>query len=185
MRTFDNGKTYDLALCLFDVIGSFPNEEDNIKIIRNAKNILCDGGLFVLSVMNMELTEAIVPDKQKGDVMHNPKLLLNLQPSSIMQKSGNIFNPNHMVIDTVGRLVYRKEQFSDDNRLSAEYVIRDRRYTMPDIVGVLENEGFSILDRRYVRAGHFDDPLSSTDSHAKEILIVAKKENLKGVVNEG
>ena len=176
VRTFESNQLYDVAICLFDVIGSFPNEEDNISIIRKAHDIICEGGLLILSVMNMELTEAIVSDKHKGDVMHDSKLLLDLQPSSIMQRSGNVFNPNHMVIDTVSRLVYRKEQFSDDNRLSAEYVIRDKRYTMPEIVGLLENEGFSVIDKRYGSSGHFDEPLGATDSHAKEIIVVAKKE---------
>lgn len=44
-----------------------------------------------------------------------------------------------------------------------------------EIVGMLQKKGFKIIDKRYVRAGHFDKPLESNDPHAKEILIIARK----------
>ena len=43
------------------------------------------------------------------------------------------------------------------------------------IEGRQQKKGFKIVDKRYVRAGHFDEALKSSDSHAKEILIIAKK----------
>ena len=56
IRKFKSIKKYDLALCLYDVIGSFPKENDNIAIIKKAYTLLKKGGYFVLSVMNFELT---------------------------------------------------------------------------------------------------------------------------------
>ena len=71
----------------------------------------------------------------------------------------------------------RKEQFpiTKSNDLPAEYVIRDKRYTMNEIVTLVSNEGFKVLEKRYVQAGNFDKPLESTDSRAKEILIICQK----------
>ena len=79
------------------------------------------------------------------------------------------------ILSGASSLVYRKEQFGDDNSLSAEYIIRDKRYTMCEIEALLIKCKFEILDKRYVRAGHFDESLSALDKHAKEICIVARK----------
>lgn len=125
--------------------------------------------------MNMELTENIVPKEKKGSMKKNPNILMKLPPSNIMQANGDIFNPEFLAIDTDTGLVYRKEQFSGDNGLSAEYVIRDKRYTRKEICNLIERQGFEILDIFFVRAGHFDEPLEALDTHAKEICIVAKK----------
>ena len=176
VREYAEKEEYDLALCLYDVIGLFPAEEDNRRIIENAYGALKPGGYFVISVMNMELTEYLVPDSNKGIVSENPELLLNLKPGNIMQKTGDIFDPEYIVIDTVENLVYRKEQFVEDERLPAEYVIRDKRYRMEEISKLIEGTGFSVERKAYVRAGHFDEELEATDGHAKEILIIARKQ---------
>lgn len=176
-RDYADGKVYDKVICLYDVIGSFPDEEDNLKIIKTAYKHLKKGGYFIISVMNMELTESIVPDTNKGNIKENADIIRKLPPSRIMQSSGNIFDPKYLAIDTVTGLVYRKEQFSDDDNLSAEYIIRDKRYKMDEIIEKLKMEGFEIEndESRYVRAGHFDEPLKNTDLHAKEICVVAYK----------
>ena len=175
IRKFESKEKYDLSVCLYDVIGSFPNPEDNQDIVNKAYSLLNDGGFFVISVMNMELTESIVPNSQKGDVMRDSSLLLRLKPSSIMQHTGDIFNPSFIVIDEKSGIVYRKEQFSDDEKLPAEYVIRDKRYRMKEIVDILEKSGFSVLEKRYVQAGKFETSLHALDKHAKEIFVIAKK----------
>lgn len=175
VRTYRDGKKYDKVLCLFDVIGSFPDMEDNQKIIQTAYAHLKKDGIFILSVMNMEYTQSVAHKKNVGNLNKQPDILQKLLPSNTMQSSGNIFNPDYFAIDTPSGLVYRKEQFSNDDSLSAEYVIRDKRFTRNEIISVLENEGFEILDSRYVRAGHFDEKLHAKDSHAKEICIVARK----------
>ena len=92
-----------------------------------------------------------------------------------MKITGNIFDPEYIVIDTRTDLVYRKEQFDDDSNLSAEYVIRDKRYRMKEIRQLVKEIGFEILTSRYVRSGHFEEELTATDIHAKEICIVARK----------
>ncbi len=163
----------DVILCLYDVIGSFPKEKDNINIIKAARRNLKKNGIFICSVMNMHLTENIC--KYKFDVYSDPKRLFKLRASQIMQKSGNIFNPENFVIDTKTGLVFRKEIFKDDGFLDSEYIIRDKRYRLNEIKSLLKENGFIVLDSRFVRAGRFDNPLKATDLDAKEILIVARK----------
>lgn len=165
---------YDVILCLYDVIGSFPVDTENEKILKNIYNHLKYGGYAVISVMNMELTE-----KQAkyvvDDIRNDPKKLLNLKPSNIMQKTGNIFDAEYYIIDKKSKLVYRKEQFDNDGDLSAEHVIRDKRYTKNEIYGMCDKIGFTIKDVRFVRSGEWENRLNNTDPKAKEILLILQK----------
>ena len=163
----------DCILCLYDVIGSFPNEKDNNKIIKNAYKLLNQGGVFILSVMNMELTTHIA--KNNFDVYKNPKKLFRIKASQIMQKTGDVFNPDTYVIDKHTGLVFRKEIFKGDGFLDSEYIIRDKRYTRNEIESILKCNGFEIIESKYVSAGKFDNALENINSHAKEILIICKK----------
>lgn len=93
-----------------------------------------------------------------------------------MQATGNVFNPDYFILDEQAHLVYRKEQFERDDLLSSEYLVADYRFTKSEIEAMLMDNGFSIVDSRYVQAGNWDVPLSATDKNAKEILLVVKKE---------
>lgn len=172
VRNLKLTKKADVILCLYDVIGSFPTPSENLKIIKTAKRNLKKGGLFICSVMNMELTESLC--KYKFDIYKNPKELFKLKASQTMQQTGNIFNPNNFIIDTSTNLVFRKEMFKGDGFLDSEYIIRDKRYTKAEILTLLQNNGFEILESRFVRAGKFDESLNATDKNAKEILIIAR-----------
>jgi len=166
---------YDLVLCLYDVVGSFPDERDNIRIISNAYDLLVPGGYMFISVMNMELTEHLAHQSHIGPISKDPKILFDLKASDIMQRTGNVFDPDHYAIDTVTGLVFRKEQFHSDGRLSVEYVIRDKRYRRDELEGLLTGAGFEIIESAYIQAGRWGQPLASTDPRAKEILVIAKK----------
>ena len=37
-------KYFDVAICVYDVIGSFPDEDDNLKVLKNIYNHLYSGG---------------------------------------------------------------------------------------------------------------------------------------------
>ena len=177
IRTYVTEKKFDLITCLYDVVGSFPEKKDNLSIIKKAYKLLKDGGYFVISVMNFELTDKIVPESQKGDLSQNPSILMHLEPSTEMMSTGNIFKPQYLAIDTNTHLVFRKEQFTSykNTYLPAEYVIRDKRYTKDEIERILTNEGFKIIQTSFVNAGHFSKNYLSTSPEAKEILIIAKK----------
>lgn len=168
------GNKYDNIICLYDVVGSFADEKDNNKILKRAYENLNKGGLFILSVMNMELTNTVCHPHNFVSVEDNPEALIGLKASSTMQTSGEVFNPDFFIIDKDTGLVYRKEQFDNNNELSAEYLIRDKRYTMNEITSLVESIGFTIEQKMYTSAG-FSQSLTFDDIHAKEILIVAKK----------
>ena len=175
VRVFRDGKKYDKVICLFDVIGSYPTENENKKIIKTAYEELKSGGYFILSVMNMELTESMCKKELKGSIYKQPEILERLMPSNTMQKSGMIFDPDYYAVDTDKRLVFRKEQFYNDENLPAEYIIRDKRYTKNEICEMLTRFDFKIVESRYVQAGKFDVSLKATDRKAKEICIVCQK----------
>ena len=94
-----------------------------------------------------------------------------------MQKSGNVFH-KEMIINTDDGLVYRKEQFREDNGLDAEYVIADKRYTEEEFREKLDAYGFEIIEVRYVKAGAWRNKLDRYDANAKEILFVAQKKKM-------
>ncbi len=173
-RNVDLKETTDLALCLYDVVGSFVNPEDNMAILQNIYRHLKPSGYLVMSVMNLELTSAIATNKVPN-VQKNLEALAGLKPSRIMQKSGNVFNPDYFLLETETGVVYRKEQFENEGELSAEYAIRDKRYNREEICGMLKNVGFQIKEARYVQAGRWEDELTSQNPAAKEILIFAVK----------
>ena len=175
LRDYRPDRTFDIVLCLYDVIGSFPDDSDNEAIVETLASCCEVGGYLVVSVMNMELTRHLAHPSNICDVESDPKVLFDLPPGDVMHKSGDIFDPDLYLIDTKTGLVYRKEQFGEDSSLPAEYVIRDRRYTATEITGLVARHGFDIVDHRYVRAGRWDEPLEPTDPKAKEILVIARK----------
>lgn len=172
VRKYRAKEKQDAVVCLYDVIGSFRDEKENYQIIRSIWLNLKPKGRAVVSVMNMELTEHLV--KYRGNVKENPELLLTLNSSNIMRKSGDIFDPDYYLIDSVDGLVYRREQFEDDDDLAAEYIVADRRYTKLQIISLFQSIGFKIIDVRYVQAGHWDKSLEPTDKKAKEIVLVVE-----------
>lgn len=164
---------FDVIICLYDVIGSYRTESENLSIINSIYKKLKSGGRCVVSVMNMELTQHIAT--HKCHVRENANELTALPASEIMQSSGNIFKPEYFLLDEEDHLVYRKEQFHHDNYLSSEYVLADYRFTKNEIVKGFESRGFKVLSAEYVQTGHWDKPLSAIDERAKEILVVAEK----------
>lgn len=171
-RKFNLGVKYDCILCLYDVIGSFRKTDDNIRIIRSIKRNLRKGGYAVISVMNMELTNSIAI--HKDSISKNPNSLLHLPPSKTMESSGNVFKPEYFLVNEDDGLVYRKEQFVSGEQLFTEYLVADKRYSMTEIKELISAEGLSVVESRYVQAGHFDNSLNAVDKKAKEILLIIK-----------
>ena len=52
------GERFDAALCLYDVVGTFPDNRENFAILRNIASHLKRGGRLLLSVMNLEMVES-------------------------------------------------------------------------------------------------------------------------------
>jgi 2-polyprenyl-3-methyl-5-hydroxy-6-metoxy-1,4-benzoquinol methylase len=172
-RTSEVGEQFDLGVCLYDVIGSYTDGHSNSDILKNLARHIKDGGYVFLSVMNMELTERVA--KNRFSISTDPDTLLSLPPSNIMEKSGNVFNPDYYLIDTDKKIVYRKEQFHEGEELFGELIVRDRRYTQEEIVQMCVAVGLKVIWSRFVRAGHWEEPLDRGSDRAKEILVMCRK----------
>lgn len=166
-------ETFDAALCLYSVVGASPSARDNRSILRNLARHLKSGGLALISVMNRELIHRVA--RQRGDPYKDPRLLDRLRPSNTMQRTGDVFDPRHILYDEGRGVVYRKEQFLEDGLLSAELVVRDRRYSKDEIESACRKAGLAPLWSRYVSAGRWRTSLSAADVKAKEILVLARR----------
>jgi len=166
-------KEFNVALCIYDVIGSYTDNNENIKILENIYNNLARGGYALISVMNHELTKHLA--KYSFSFEKEPNKLLELVASSIMEKTGDIFNPDHYMLDTNSNVVYRREQFDSGNELQKELIVRDYRYSKQEIEDMSKNVGFSVVMSRYVQAGKWDVELDATNEKAKEILLLCRK----------
>ena len=164
---------FELGICLYDVIGSFVDEHSNFEILKNLANHIKEGGCIFISVMNLELTERLA--KNWFSLSSDPDKLLSLTPSSTMEKSGNVFNPDYYLIDRESKIVYRKEQFRTGEDLYEELLVRDRRFTIEEITHMCVLAGLQVKWARFVRAGHWDEALDRESEKAKEILVMCQK----------
>jgi 2-polyprenyl-3-methyl-5-hydroxy-6-metoxy-1,4-benzoquinol methylase/GNAT superfamily N-acetyltransferase len=164
---------FALGICLYDVVGSYADDRQNVAILMNLSKHIQPGGYVFLSVMNMELTDRIA--KHRFSVVSQPDSLLKLPPSNRMERSGDIFDPDFYMIDDDTRVVYRKEQFRKGEELFEELLVRDRRYTEQEIRQMCSGAGLEVVWTRFVRAGHWDEPLERTSDRAKEILVMCRK----------
>lgn len=172
-RTICTGELYDAALCLYDVVGSYVSIESNQMLLNNLAKHLKPGGISIISVMNYELTNKEA--KYKFSFAENPDKLLSLMPSTIMEKTGDVFCGDYLMLDEKEHIVYRREQFTMGTDLPKELIVRDRRFTMNEIVGMCEEAGLEVLFSRYVSATDWNVPRTATDHHAKEILLKCRK----------
>lgn len=172
-RQYTNDKKAELVLCLYDVIGTFADDKDNIKIIKTAFDLLENDGIAVFSVMNYESTLANA--KKTFVFADEPDKLLTLAASDIMEKTGDVFDSDYYIVDTETHIVYRKEQFSSGTGLPVEMIVRDRRYTKNEITAMCENVGFEVLDSKYTNASGWNKEYDADSKRAKEILVVCKK----------
>ena len=173
-REWKSEKPVDLALCLYDVVGSFPRDGDNEAVVKNIADNLSDGGWAVFSVSNWDfLDRHEVRTIDFDDEPTAVRALFGLLPTKTMQKSGEFFDERCVLVDEKRRLVCHKEQFPFGKGLpSGEFLIRDRRFTAAEISAWLDVAGLELVQTRFVRAGFKVEYAVST---GKEILLFAKK----------
>lgn len=170
-RTWRSKNRFNLILCLYDVIGSFPDDASNEAIVRNIVRHLAPGGHAVLSVSNIRFRKTsalpLLNGREKSKFLRS---IFRLRPSKTMSTTGEFFDAKASVRDASGR-VYHKEQFpAGDSRLPGEYLVVDRRYTSGEIQRLLTDAGLKVVLRRFVRSG-FGEVFSEPDG--KEILVIA------------
>lgn len=174
-RTLQLQRIFDAGFCLYDVVGSFPDDNDNLRILQNLTSHVKPGGFVVLSVMNYELTARRCKPENLVSVVAEPDKLLSLPPSGIMEKTGDVFQPDFYLVDEDTHVIYRKEQFVEGESLPRELIVRDKRFTKEEIERLCEQAGLQVLSSRFVRAGQWRNPLSRLDDNAKEILTICRK----------
>lgn len=162
----------DAVLCLYDVIGSYVDSDDNIRIIKSIRRHLQPGGKALISVMNFDLTYRKA--RHFFNLRKEPNRLLQLRPSTIMERTGDVFHPDYYMIDEATEIVYRKERFTEGSELPTQLLVRDRRYRRSDIAAQCTINGLRVLWARYVRAGQWEVELAPEDDNAKEILLLCE-----------
>jgi len=163
----------DVVICLYDVVGTYADNEENKKILRNIVRHLKPGGTAIISVMNYELT--LAQAKNTFRLSQEPSALLSLRPSSIMETTGNIFDSDYYLVDTESGVVYRREQFRRGSALPVELIVRDKRFTAKEIKDACEEVGLSVEYYKYVSAKDWNTGYGPTDRAAKEILLKCKR----------
>ena len=175
-RYFVSDLKASLVLCLYDVVGTYSSDIDNIKIIKSAYDLLKPGGIAVFSVMNYVST--IKQAKYVFSFEKEPDRLLDLPVSNIQETTGEITDPDYYLVDSEKHLVYRKERFSKGRNLPAELIVKDKRYTKEEIIELCISIGFTIVEAKYTNASGWNVDYSPDDRKAKEILVVCRKEIL-------
>jgi len=164
---------FDAVICLYDVVGTYAENDENRKILQNLARHLKRGGKALISVMNFELTARRATNF--FNLGEQPDKLLELPASPTMETTGDVFDPRYYLIEEETKVVYRKEQFSAGQSLPVELIVRDRRFRTAEIEEMCRDAGLDVVWSRFVRAGHWDEPLTNDDDHAKEILILCNK----------
>jgi SAM-dependent methyltransferase len=165
------GRQFDGVILLYDVIGSYADDESNEAILENAARHLRTGGVLVFSVMSWSYTWKRA--KHTASMTSNPGALMKVKPSAIMETSGDVFDPDHYLCDDETHLVYRREQFGPGNGLPSELVVRDRRYTDDEVRRMVAKAGLRLVELSPVRAGKWQMPCEAGEG--KELLAVARK----------
>lgn len=174
-------KKFDTVLCLYDVVGSFVDNKENIRILECVAQHLKPDGTALISVMNYELTEQQASNT--FSLEEEPNKLLDLKAGNIMEQTGDIFKPDFYLVDKETHIVYRKEQFTERTEkpdLPIELIVRDRRFKKNEMEEMCNSVGMEVKWARYVSAGKWDYALESCDSHAKEILVLCRKRGSNG-----
>lgn len=167
---------FDLAVCLYDVIGTSASADDDLLIMRNVAARLTPGGYVVASVMNTSVTSPRLPVAHRLDTTTDfITALEGLSPSATMETTGSVFDPNLLLL--YRGVYYRKEQFQKAAwRLPTELVVRDRRFTLDQLTSLVERAGLDVLAARPVQAGAWsrEPPLEEYDARAKELLAIGR-----------
>ena len=171
-RHFTPDGKFDLVLCLYDVIGSFADNCSNEAIARTIFRSMKDDSFAVISVMNIGYLLSRNP--RLVNMAANFNHIFSLVPQSTMEKTGDVFDNERILIDEVTNVCYRREQFQGSHGdLPREYIIRDRRFSMSQITEMLEKAGLKVVLSRYVKAGSWNVPYKADE--AKEILLICRK----------
>ena len=104
-----------LVLCLYDVVGSYVDDAENLKIIKTVYELPENVGQAVLSVMNYTTTD--IHAKYRFSLSDTANQLLDLTTFYIMDKTGDAFDSDFYMADPETQVVYWKGQFEQNGEL--------------------------------------------------------------------
>ncbi|MBT4711314.1 MAG: class I SAM-dependent methyltransferase [Alphaproteobacteria bacterium] len=172
-RRFTHTDVFDAAICLYDVIGSFPDEESNSRILINAIEHVLPGGWIVIGVMSYEYMESIGAPKFSSRAVF--RALNELPASETMSTTGEIFDPKYVLFDKDRQIAYRKEIFDHDGEFPRQLIVRDRRYRLSEIIEICKKAALDVVAAGHIKAGNFALVDATQGGLTKEILVVARK----------
>ncbi|WP_426575058.1 class I SAM-dependent methyltransferase [Aquihabitans sp. McL0605] len=165
---------FDAALCLYDVLGSSADRNDDERLLSSIRACLRPGGVLVGSAMNTDVTLGHLSiDRRPTTRGELVRTLERLPPSKSMEQTGSVFDVNQLVY--FDGVYFRKEQFERvPGRLPCELIVRDRRFGITELYETLVAAGFDVLRLEPVRLGDWTSPLARDDRRAKELIFVAR-----------
>lgn len=159
MRTIQVGK-FDAVISIFNAIGHL-SKEDFIKAIKNIRNNLHDGGLYVFDIFNLNaMSEKVVHDlaMDQNKIIGKTKIHAT-QHSTIDTANGLLTSYNHYVI---AHGSHAPKEFTNHFTLQI--------YTALELQEVLRSCGFEILGQFGMNGSKF------IDDTTLNILTVARKD---------
>ena len=112
-RDWESDVKFRLVTCLFDVVGSFANDEDNKQILRNITRNLADGGYAAVTVANSDFEDkegvSPVDAENKGAFVQS---VFRLHPANAMSTDGEFFCHECLWL-SCRRLALRRRQGAD------------------------------------------------------------------------
>jgi 2-polyprenyl-3-methyl-5-hydroxy-6-metoxy-1,4-benzoquinol methylase len=87
------GRSYDAVICLYDVIGTYVENAENVRILESMYVHVAPGGYALLSVMNLGLTKRRARNYFSLSV--EPDKLLSLSAGNVMETTGDVFDPQY------------------------------------------------------------------------------------------
>jgi 2-polyprenyl-3-methyl-5-hydroxy-6-metoxy-1,4-benzoquinol methylase/GNAT superfamily N-acetyltransferase len=163
-------KQFDIGVCLYDVVGSYADDQSNEQMLANLTRHIKPGGWVIVSLMSYKYSSMKSGRRVSQDIYQD---LASLPATKAMQHTGEVFGPG-VLLDEKSKIGYRKETFDLSDSLPEEFVVRDRRYVMEELGSIFSRSGLAICKKGYVSAGNFNRVLMN-DPPNKEILIIAKK----------
>lgn len=167
---FTDAEGFDAAICLYDVIGSYCDDDANVRLLEKLLSLVKPKAPVAVSVMSFDYMQALAMHQSNGDAQ---RYLPKLEPSNTMEKTGDVFHPERVLLDKKLRLAFRKEKFLSGEGLPEELLVVDRRYGFEELRALCDAR-MDVELIGYVRAGHFEDS-DKTEKPTKEILVIGRK----------
>jgi SAM-dependent methyltransferase len=148
MRQIAYQNEFDRVMMLFTAFGYF-EDEDNLRVLKNVKNALRPGGLFVTDSMNRDV------------------FLKNFQPVHVIEKDGSLMI-DRISFDSLNGLMLN-QRISIRKGVRKDKPFKVRIYNPNEFADLLGKAGLEV----YAMYGGFDAQPVSADS--RRLVVLARK----------